>query len=190
MMYKPNILSAAVAAVLMGSGLANAAEIEKILVTATKRAESSQDIPVAVSALTGPALEQLNVTSFDDYIKYLPNVSRGGRGPGQNEIYIRGMASDASTISVAEAQGSAPTVALYVDEQPVSAGGRNLDMYITDVERIEVLAGPQGTLFGASSQAGTVRIMTNKPQLDAFAAAFAFSLSITKRCYINNSAAV
>ena len=189
-MYKPNILSAAVAAVLMGSGLANAAEIEKILVTATKRAESSQDIPVAVSALTGPALEQLNVTSFDDYIKYLPNVSRGGRGPGQNEIYIRGMASDASTISVAEAQGSAPTVALYVDEQPVSAGGRNLDMYITDVERIEVLAGPQGTLFGASSQAGTVRIITNKPQLDEFAAGFDFSISNTKSGDMSNSAEV
>lgn len=188
-MYKKSILSAAITAVLIG-GVAQAAEIETIVVTSTKRAQNVQDIPVSVTAINGEALEQLNVTSFDDYVKYLPNVSRGGRGPGQNEIYIRGMASDASTISVAEAQGSAPTVALYVDEQPVSAGGRNLDVYVTDVERIEVLAGPQGTLFGASSQAGTVRIITNKPELDVFSAGFDFSVSTTKSGDMSNSGEV
>ena len=69
-----------------------------------------------------------------------------GVGPGQNEIYIRGAAVDAINITVAESQGSAPNVALYLDEQPVTAGGRNLDVYISDMERIEVLPGPQGTL--------------------------------------------
>jgi len=198
-MYKKNILSAAITTVLMSGGIttvlmsggiANAAEIERIVVTSTKRSENIQDVPVSVTALNGEALEQLNVTSFDDYVKYLPNVSKGGRGPGQNEIYIRGMASDASTISVAEAQGSAPTVALYVDEQPVSAGGRNLDVYITDVERIEVLAGPQGTLFGASSEAGTVRIITNKPELGVLSAGFDMSVSTTKSGDMSNSAEV
>ncbi len=188
-MNKKTKISVAIAVCLAGSsGIAHAKPaLEEIVVTATKRSASAQDVPVAVTALGGESLEQLNVTSFDDYVKYLPNVTSGGRGPGQNEIYIRGVASDASTISVAEAQGSAPTVALYLDEQPVSAGGRNLDIYVTDIERVEVLGGPQGTLFGASSEAGTVRIITNKPNLGAFEAGVDASISSTKSGDASNS---
>ena len=86
-----------------------------------------------------------------------------GVGPGQREIYIRGAATEQSKNTVVAVQGSSPAVALYVDEQPVSLGGRNLDVYAADLNRIEVLPGPQGTLFGASSQSGTVRLITNKP---------------------------
>ena len=155
--------------------------LEELVVTATKRAESMQDIPIAVQAMGAEQLEDENIQTFADYVKYLPSVNFGGRGPGQNEIYIRGAAVDAINITVAESQGSAPNVALYLDEQPITAGGRNLDVFVTDMERIEVLPGPQGTLYGASSMAGTVRLITNKPVLDEFQTRFAGSYSQTHK---------
>ena len=162
--------------VAMSAGAASSAvhaqAIEEITVTATKRTASMQDIPLAVQAMDSQTLEDQNIQSFSDYVKYLPSVNAGGRGPGQNEIYIRGAAVDAINITVAESQGSAPNVALYLDEQPVTSGGRNLDVYVSDMERIEVLPGPQGTLYGASSMAGTVRLITNKPNLDEFQASW------------------
>ncbi len=149
------------------SGIAQA-QLEEIVVTATKRAESSQDIPVAIQAITGEALDELGVNTFEEYVKFLPNVVQQGRGPGRNEIYIRGVATEQSNNSVSSVQGSAPAVALYLDEQAVSFGGRNLDIYAADLNRVEVLPGPQGTLFGASSQSGTVRLITNKPSTEGF----------------------
>jgi outer membrane receptor protein involved in Fe transport len=173
-------LSLAVAAALIGVSSAPAyAEIEEITVTATKRQASMQDIPLAVQAMSSEQLQEQNVQSFSDYVMLLPSVNSGGRGPGQNEIYIRGAAVDSINITVAESQGSAPNVALYVDEQPVTSGGRNLDIYVTDMERIEVLPGPQGTLYGASSMAGTVRLITNKPVLDEFQASVTGGWSTT-----------
>ena len=165
----------------------NAQQIEEITVTATKRSESMQDIPLAVQAMGAEALEEQNIQSFSDYVQYLPSVNAGGRGPGQNEIYIRGAAVDAINITVAESQGSAPNVALYLDEQPITSGGRNLDVYVTDMERIEVLPGPQGTLYGASSMAGTVRLITNKPNLNEFQASFNGSWSKTAHGEDSNS---
>jgi outer membrane receptor protein involved in Fe transport len=117
--------------------------------------------------------------TFDDYVEFLPNVVSAGIGPGQKEIYIRGSASEQSSITVAPAQGSAPGVALYLDEMPVSFGARNLDVYAADLERIEVLSGPQGTLFGASSQSGNMRLITNKPNQDEFEASIDFGMSST-----------
>jgi len=155
------------------------AEIEVIKVTATKRSESIQDVPVSVQALGQESLEELRVSSFENYIEFLPSASAGGRGPGQSEVYIRGVALDANGIIGAEFS-PAPNVGFYLDEQPVSLGGRNLDVYITDVERLEVLAGPQGTLFGASAQAGAVRIITNKPDVSEFSAGLDLDYSQTK----------
>ncbi|NQZ20855.1 MAG: TonB-dependent receptor [Colwellia sp.] len=155
------------------------AQIEIIEVTATKRTESIQDIPVTVTALTGDSLEKLGVSSFEQYVEFLPNVVFQGTGPGQNEIYIRGAATTQTSIAVSSVQALQPSVAFYLDEQPVSMQGRNLDIYATDVERIEVLPGPQGTLFGASSQSGTVRLITNKPNHDGFSAGFDTSTSTT-----------
>jgi len=163
------------------------AKIEVIEVTATKRAESIQDVPVTVTALTGDSLEKLGVSNFDQYVEFLPNVVFQGTGPGQNEIYIRGAATTQTNISVSSVQALQPSVAFYLDEQPVSMQGRNLDIYATDVERIEVLPGPQGTLFGASSQSGTVRLITNKPSHDGFAAGFDTSMSTTKGGDMSNS---
>ena len=139
------------------------AQIEEIIVTATKRAESAQDVPITVQAVGGDTLRELRVETFDKYIEYLPNVVSAGNGPGKKELYIRGSATEQTSVTISSAQGSAPGVALYLDEQPVSFGGRNLDVYAVDMERIEVLSGPQGTLFGASSQSGNLRMITNKP---------------------------
>ena len=171
-MFQKKKLNVAILAALAASGQQATAEIEEIIVTATKRAVPLQDAPVTIQAIGSRELEDQNIQEFSDYVKYLPNVNAGGRGPGQNEIYIRGAAVDAINITVAESQGSAPNVALYLDEQPVTAGGRNLDVYISDMERIEVLPGPQGTLYGASSMAGTVRLITSKPVIDEFDASF------------------
>ena len=186
-MFRLGKLSAAVisanAAIIttLAAGSAHAApqEIEEVIVTATKRAVPLQDAPVAIQVMSENSLTEQNIKSFVDYVKYLPNVNAGGRGPGQNEIYIRGAAVDAINITVAESQGSAPNVALYLDEQPVTAGGRNLDVYVADLERIEVLPGPQGTLYGASSMAGTVRLITNKPVMDEFDVRFNGGISST-----------
>ena len=163
------------------------ATIEIIEVTATKRSESIQEVPVTVTALTGDSLEKLGVANFDEYVEFLPNVVFQGTGPGQNEIYIRGAATTQTSIAVSSVQALQPSVAFYLDEQPVSMQGRNLDIYATDVERIEVLPGPQGTLFGASSQSGTVRLITNKPNHDGFAAGFDTSTSSTKGGDMSNS---
>ena len=160
------------------AGMASA-ELEEVIVTATKRAENMQDVAVAISALGGDALKELNVQTFDEYVEYLPNVVNAGIGPGQKEIYIRGSASEQGSVTVSSAQGSAPGVALYLDEMPVSFGARNLDLYAADLQRVEVLAGPQGTLFGASSQSGTVRMITNKPVIGEFEGRIDLGISTT-----------
>lgn len=151
-------------AATLGSVSAIAA-IEEVTVTATKREASTQDIPIAVQAVGEEQLENLGITNFEDYLLQLPGVTAGGGGPGQNTIYIRGVASTTPNLTTAGVAGLAPNVALYLDEQPLSQPGRNLDVYAADLSRVEVLSGPQGTLFGASSQAGTVRLITNKPDV-------------------------
>ena len=139
--------------------------LEEVVVTATKRAVPLQDVAVAVQALTEDAMNDLGIDTFEDYLIQLPGVTAGGSGPGQNTIYIRGLASTTPNLTTAGVAGLAPNVAFYLDEQPLSQPGRNLDVYAADLSRIEVLSGPQGTLFGSSSQAGNVRLITNKPIL-------------------------
>jgi outer membrane receptor protein involved in Fe transport len=163
-------VSAAVAAALIGvPAQAQQAKpkraLEEITVTATRVEESLQDVPIAVSALGGDDIEELGITNFSDYVLQLPSVTAGGSGPGQNTIYIRGIASTTPNLTTAGVAGLAPNVAFYLDDQPLAQPGRNLDVYAADLSRIEVLSGPQGTLFGASSQAGNVRLITNKPDL-------------------------
>ena len=154
--------------------------VPTIVVTAQKRSEDLQDVPVAVQALGEEGLEQLNVDTFADYLDQLPSITAGGSGPGQSTIYIRGLASPTPTLTTAGVAGLAPNVALYLDEQPLSQPGRNLDVYAADLERIEVLSGPQGTLFGASSQAGVVRLITNKPEIGVWEGEVNAGLSFTK----------
>lgn len=167
------LLAAAVAAALSSSPAAAQQQgtqkakrtLSEITVTATRVEESLQDVPISVSAMSGEDIRELGITNFADYVMQLPSVTAGGSGPGQNTIYIRGIASTTPNLTTAGVAGLAPNVAFYLDEQPLSQPGRNLDVYAADLSRIEVLSGPQGTLFGASSQAGNVRLITNKPDL-------------------------
>ncbi|MBL8542884.1 MAG: TonB-dependent receptor [Hyphomonadaceae bacterium] len=159
---------------LTGGGAATAAlaqdtGVEEVIVTATKRAENLQDVPISVQAIGGERLDQLNITDFEGYAQHLPTLSYSpSYGPGYNRPFMRGVASGEN----GNHSGSMPSVGTYLDEQPITTITGNLDLHLYDVARVEVLAGPQGTLYGASSQAGTVRIITNRPDTDEFTAAF------------------
>ncbi|WP_297733877.1 TonB-dependent receptor [uncultured Maricaulis sp.] len=180
------ILTAATLSIA-GAGLA-AAQVDVITVTATKREQSTQDIPLAVNAMNEETLDELGVDVFTDYLQQLPGVTAGGSGPGQATIYIRGLASTTPNLTTAGVAGLAPNVALYLDEQPVSQPGRNLDVYAADLARVEVLPGPQGTLYGSSSQAGTVRLITNRPDPSGFSASTNFAVSFTENGEMSNKA--
>ncbi len=140
--------------------------LSEVVVTAQRRSENIQNVPITIQALTSETLQQLSVSTFDDFIKYLPNVTTASWGPGQANIYMRGLSSGAFGSQGAGSLAVFPNVAVYLDEQSSQLPGRNLDIYAADIERIEVLEGPQGTLFGAGAQAGVVRYITNKPRLD------------------------
>ncbi|MBS0388840.1 MAG: TonB-dependent receptor [Proteobacteria bacterium] len=140
--------------------------LEEVIVTAQRRSENLQNVPITVTALTAETLQQLNVTTAADYFKFVPSVTSADQGPGNNQIYIRGLATTQDGEQSQGATGSFPNVAVYLDEQSAQIPGRNLDIYTADLERVEVLEGPQGTLFGAGAQAGVVRYITNKPKLD------------------------
>jgi iron complex outermembrane recepter protein len=136
-------------------------EGEEIVVTATKRVENLQDVPLAITAFGTKTLDDNHVDSFDDYAKMIPSLSQQSLGPGAANVYFRGVASGEN----ANHSASLPSVGTYLDEQPITTIQGALDLHIFDIERIEALAGPQGTLYGASSEAGTIRIITNKPDL-------------------------
>ncbi|WP_439101241.1 TonB-dependent receptor [Congregibacter sp.] len=145
---------------------ASGARLEEVLVTAQKRSESLQDVPISVQALGSAELDRLNINGFSEYVQQLPSVSFAQRRPGQASLFMRGVSEGGNGNQ--SLQG--PSVAIYLDNQPVTAIGFNLDPHIYDVERIEVLMGPQGTLYGAASQSGTLRIVTQKPSTEAFEA--------------------
>src|SRR4029450_10345245 len=140
----------------------SATALEEVIVTSQKRAESLQNVPISVDALGEEKMEQLNVQSFKDYVQFLPSVSMQasiGAGSGFNAVYMRGIATGGD----GQATTSQPSVGMYLDEQPTTTIQGNLDVHLYDIARVEALAGPQGTLYGASSQAGTIRIITNNP---------------------------
>jgi iron complex outermembrane receptor protein len=149
--------------------------LEEVIVTAQKRTENLQDVPISVQVLDTKKLEQLNIVSLDDYVKYSPSVSlvrgqgQGGNGqPGEAHVYMRGVVSGGNE----NHSGSLPSVGTYLDEQPVTTIDGTVDVHLYDIARIEVLEGPQGTLYGASSQAGTIRIISNKPDPAKFAVGY------------------
>ncbi|HEX7695541.1 MAG TPA: TonB-dependent receptor plug domain-containing protein, partial [Sphingomonas sp.] len=139
----------------------NQADNGDIVITALKRSDTLQNVPISVQALGTQKLDELNISNFQDYVASLPSVSFQALGgtPGTNVVYMRGVASGGD----GNHSGSLPSVGVYLDEQPVTTIGGNLDVHIYDIARIESLSGPQGTLYGASSEAGTIRIITNKP---------------------------
>jgi iron complex outermembrane recepter protein len=153
----------------------NDGALEEVIVTAQKREENLQSVPISVQAIGTEKLEQLHIESFDDYVKFLPSVTfqaggagGGASGPGFARVLMRGISSDSNL----NHSGPLPTVGTYLDEQPITTIQGALDLHLYDIARVEALAGPQGTLYGASSEAGTVRIITNKPDPDKFAAGY------------------
>lgn len=151
---------------------------EEIIVTATRRSESLQDVAIAVQAIGEKQLKDLRIDNFEDYVSLIPGVNATGQGPGKQEVFIRGISPGRTAVRIASL-GSEPSVANYLDETPTSYAGRNIDLFATDLNRIEVLKGPQGTLFGASSQGGALRLITNKPNLDEYEAGVTVDISDT-----------
>jgi iron complex outermembrane receptor protein len=160
-------------AILASGGAYGAAEtdqatLEEVVVTAQKRTEDLQKVPISLQVLGSEKLEQLQVTQFDDYAKFLPSLSFKSIGPGQAELFFRGISSGGGTLHA----GFLPSSGLYLDDIPVTTVAGSLDLHVYDIARVEALAGPQGTLYGASSLSGTLRIITNKPDPSGFSAAY------------------
>lgn len=153
--------------------------IQEVIVTAQRRTENLQNVPIAIQALTAETLKQLSAATFDDYVKYLPNVTAPTNGPGQGNIYMRGLSVGSARQQSSGTIDAYPNVAIYLDDQSGQLPARNLDVYAADLERIEILEGPQGTLFGAGAQAGVVRYITNKPKLNTTEANFEAGYGLT-----------
>src|ERR1700742_2220056 len=165
--------------VLAGGGIASAADtadtaeegvLQEVVVTAEKRSEDLQKVPISLQVLSSEKLDQMQVHDLDDYTKLLPSVSFRSYGPGQAELFFRGISTSNGTTPLHA--GFLPSSGLYLDEIPVTTVAGALDIHIYDIARVEALAGPQGTLYGASSLSGTLRIITNKPDPSAFSAGY------------------
>ena len=167
---------------------ANANTLQTINVTAQHTTQDIQAVPITIQAFTGTTLQQLNATSFSDLIKYLPNVTFAANGPGQGNIYMRGLSTGFLGNQSSATIAPFPNVAVYLDDQSMQFPARNLDIYMADMERVEVLEGPQGTLFGGGAEAGAVRYITNKPNLDKVSGSVEASTGITAGGAPNNSA--
>lgn len=141
---------------------AAAAEAEQglgeIVVTATRSAQSIQKVPISMQALGEEKLQERQVKGLSDFAALLPSVSFEGIGPGRNTAFFRG---------IVPAGGAYASVGYYLDDMPIT-GTEVPDIHAYDLERVEALSGPQGTLYGAGSLAGTIRLITNKPKLDTF----------------------
>jgi outer membrane receptor protein involved in Fe transport len=188
--YQQNQLSRSISlalagsvAVAMAAAPAHAQEsaaagvLEEVLVTAQKRVENLQDVAVSIQVLGNERLENLNVRAFEDFIDFLPTVSHtSGSGPGFGQIYMRGIASGGD----GNHSASMPSVGYYLDEQPITTINQILDIHMYDIARVETLAGPQGTLYGQGSQAGTIRIITNNPVLGETEGGFDIEANATK----------
>jgi outer membrane receptor protein involved in Fe transport len=195
-------VSCAVAALLSGLGGAafaadatSAAEsaasptgVEEIVVTAQRRDETVQNVPMTVQAITGATLSQLSVTTFDDVLKYTPNVTFGNNGPGQGNIFMRGLSAGQGGDQSSATAGNFPNVAVYLNDESMQFPARNLDIYLVDMQRVEVLEGPQGTLFGGGAEAGAIRYITNKPKLNVFEGNAEASYGYTEHGDPNSSA--
>ncbi|HBS33853.1 MAG TPA: TonB-dependent receptor [Parvularcula sp.] len=144
------------------------AQVDEIVVTTQRRSENLQDVPISIIALGEETLENLEVAAFEDYSKFLPSVTFQSTGPNSTTVYFRGVVSGGD----GNHSASLPSVGVYLDEQPVTTILGFLPVHIYDIERVEAIAGPQGTLYGASAQSGVLRVITNKPKIGEFEAGY------------------
>jgi iron complex outermembrane receptor protein len=141
-------------------------EIQEVVVTAERREESLQNVPITIQAISGTELQELNLQTTEDILRYTPNVTFASNGPGQGNIFMRGLSAGGAPNQSQSTTSPFPNVALYLDDQSMQFPGHNNDPYLVDMDHVEVLEGPQGTLFGGGAQAGAIRYITNKPKLD------------------------
>lgn len=171
--HQRTVVAGVAAAIGAGSaGLSWSAELEEVVVTARQRAETSQDIPMSVQAISGEDIQKQGITTLEDFSRQVAGLNVTSTTPGVNTIVFRGV-SDGGGFLVD------PTAAVYLDEQPMSQTSYAPDMYPVDLARIEALAGPQSTLYGAASQSGAIRVITNKPDPSAFEANIGGGISNT-----------
>src|SRR5450631_1170713 len=169
----------------------NSDAIQEVTVTAQRRTENVQNVPITIQALTGEQLHELGIVTFDSLLRYTPNVTYSGNGGGgTGNIFMRGLSSGGSGNQSQETTAPFPNVALYLDDQSMQFPARNNDVYLVDMERVEVLEGPQGTLFGGGAQAGAIRYITNKPKLGVTEGAANAAYGVTAGGDPNNSANV
>ena len=154
-------------ALTLGLGVAQSSNVsaqenlEEVVVTASKRSENLQDVPMSVQAIGAAELDLKNVKGLDDIANLSPAVTLDAGGPGNSTFYIRGVSDG----GFGNPSGAASTTALYLDEQPLTTIGQTPDLHVFDVERVEILSGPQGTLYGSSSTSGNIKIITKKPDV-------------------------
>jgi iron complex outermembrane receptor protein len=139
--------------------------LEEVIVTATKRSLNLQDVPQSINAFSGEELHRMGVKNMNDYVKALPSVTINQTTPGRNQLVMRGISTGSNEYR------NDSQVAVYLDELAMTTNSQQVSPRTIDMERLESLPGPQGTLFGSSSQTGTLRLITNKPNFDGFSAA-------------------
>ena len=137
----------------------------EVFITANRREETFQDVPITIQTLTGSQLNELRVTTLNDLLQYTPNVTYSGNGPGTGNIFIRGLGFVGTGNQSQATIAPFPNVALLLDDQSMQFPSRNNDVYLVDMARVEVLEGPQGTLIGGGAQGGAIRYVTNKPDI-------------------------
>ena len=151
----------------------------ELIVTANRREEYLQDVPITIQAISGERLKDLSVSTFNDLLKYTTNITYSGNGPATGNIFIRGLGSAGTGNQEQSTTAPFPNIALYLDDQAMQFPARNNDVYAVDLQRVEVLEGPQGTLFGGGAQAGAIRYITNEPKLDVTSGEFTSAYGVT-----------
>ncbi len=194
------LVSCAVVAIATATaGMATAAEtaaaaaaanapvaVEEVIVTANRRDESAQKVASTIQAFSGESLTKLNVSDLNELLRFTPNVTIASNGPGQGNIFMRGMSTGSAGNQSSATVGNFPNVGIYLDDQSMQFPSRNVDIFVVDMQRVEVLEGPQGTLFGGGAEAGALRYITNKPKLGVTEGKFDASYGYTEGGDTNN----
>ncbi|ARN75967.1 TonB-dependent receptor [Oceanicoccus sagamiensis] len=162
--FRRKVLSVVISSAILGIQASHAQVLEEVIVTSTKQLQNIQDIPQAITAFTTEDIERRGFVDIDDYAKAIPSLSFSRREPGGTSVVFRGVAASGIQFN------TNPSSSVYLDEQPVTSAGVNPNPRMIDIERLEALSGPQGTLFGDASQSGALRIITNKPNTGQFEA--------------------
>ena len=160
----PALADTAAAAAAAGGGV-----LQEVVVTARKVEENLQNVPISINVFTQKDLSNLAITNMEDYLQKVPSISYISTGPGTQLFVMRGV-SDGSNPNYANTSSTG----FFVDDMSMSSYGAQPDLHLYDIERIEILNGPQGTTFGAGAMSGAIRYITNKPDLHAFSAGVDF----------------